>query len=42
MQEIAQDTSFDALEDNIEDITEESKKLKEAIIGDDGVINVIE
>ena len=42
IQQISQDTSLDTLEENIKDITDESEKLKETIIGENGVINAIE
>ena len=42
IQTIATDTSLDILEENIKDIVDESEKLKDTIMGDDGVINAIE
>ena len=42
LKDIAEDTSLDTLEENIKDITDESEKLKETIIGEDGVVDAIE
>jgi hypothetical protein len=42
IQDIARDTSLDTLESNIQDLVNESKNLKNTLIGKDGVIDALE